>query len=143
MLIYRVGRIIQIDKSKSKVFFESNDTGYEFIVPNIDYFQAGKQYILYLYEIKTEYYCITYAFKEYKERLLFIDLLSVNGIGPSTAFAILNSNGYEKVLKLICKADINGLSKLPYMNGKRADAIVDDLSRKWENADQSSEPYIK
>ena len=82
-----VGKVIS--KSKQNLIFESNYTGYIIHVSNVDKFETDKFQKIFIYEHKNEYSHSYFGFKEFKERILFEDLISIPGIGPKTALSIL------------------------------------------------------
>ncbi|WP_029513552.1 Holliday junction branch migration protein RuvA [Mycoplasmopsis primatum] len=128
MILYRIGEIVH--KNNSNIIFESQGIGYSLIMPDSKRVEAKQKCKLYLFEIKNDYYWATYAFKDFKERLLFIDLIGLNGIGPRAAFNILNQ-GFEKVSALIAEGNINALVEIPYLNIKIVRLIVAELQGKW------------
>lgn len=128
MILYRIGEIIY--KNKSNIIFESQGVGYSFTMPNADRVEVNNKLKLYLYEIRNDYYQVTYAFKDFKERLLFMDLIALNGVGPKVAFNILNQ-GWEKVAAYISQANIDALVETPYLNPKVARLIVTEYQNKW------------
>ncbi|KKB27018.1 Holliday junction DNA helicase RuvA [Mycoplasmopsis meleagridis] len=128
MVLYRIGEIIY--KNNNNLIFESQGIGYNFIVPDIKRFEVKTKLKFYVYEIKNEYYESSYAFKDFKERLLFIDLISVPGIGPRASFNLLN-NGWENTALLIAKGNYEELAKIQYVNNKLAKNIIMELQSKW------------
>ncbi|MBZ4212826.1 Holliday junction branch migration protein RuvA [Mycoplasma sp. U97] len=128
MILYRIGEVIH--KNNSNLIFESQGVGYSVIFPNHERINNNQKCKLYLFEIKNDYYWATYAFKDFKERLLFIDLISLNGIGSKAAFNILNQ-GFEKVSALIAQGNIEALVEIPYLNQKSARLICAELQQKW------------
>ncbi|WP_027334649.1 Holliday junction branch migration protein RuvA [Mycoplasmopsis felifaucium] len=128
MILYRIGEIVY--KNGSNLIFESQGVGYSLIMPDSNRVEVKQKLKLYLYEIKTEYHHSTYAFKDFKERLLFIDLIMLNGIGPKMAYNIVNQ-GFEKISALIALGQIESLIEVPYMNPRTAKLIVSELQDKW------------
>ncbi|WP_029608870.1 Holliday junction branch migration protein RuvA [Mycoplasma simbae] len=128
MILYRIGEIIY--KNGSNIIFESSGVGYSLIMPDHNRVEAKTKLKLYLFDINNDYYKATYAFKDFKERLLFIDLISLNGVGPKVAFNMLNV-GWEKLAAMIATGDIDGICKTPYLNPKIARLAIADLSDKW------------
>ncbi|MBU4690233.1 Holliday junction branch migration protein RuvA [Mycoplasma sp. ES3157-GEN-MYC] len=128
MILYRIGEVIY--KNNSNIIFESGGVGYSLIMPQHERIEPKQKIKLYLFEIKNDYYNATYAFKEFKERLLFIDLISLSGVGPRVAFNMLNV-GWEKIASMLVLGDLDGLVKTPYLNPKVARLAVAELSDKW------------
>ncbi|WP_406617147.1 Holliday junction branch migration protein RuvA [Mycoplasmopsis adleri] len=128
MILYRIGEIMH--KNGSNIIFESQSVGYTGLMPEADRVEKGQKLKLYFYEIKNDYYQATYLFRDFKERLLFIDLVSLNGVGPRIAFNVLNL-GYEKAAALIAAGDFDSLLETPYMNPRNARLIIAELQDKW------------
>lgn len=89
-MLYRLGKVV--NKNKSYLIFESNNTGYVIHTPNVDLFEIDKFQKIFIYEHQNDYIHTYYGFKDFKERLFFEDLLSIPGIGPKTALGILSHN---------------------------------------------------
>lgn len=87
-MLYKLGKIVSI--AKSYFLLESNYTGYVVYAPEIERFELDKFQKVFIYRHKNDYVDVYYGFKEFKERLFFEDLLSIQGIGPKTGIAILN-----------------------------------------------------
>lgn len=109
MILYRIGEIIY--KNKQNIIFESKGVGYSLIMPDSERIEQGQKMKLYLFEVRNDYYHATYAFKDFKERLLFIDLIGLSGIGPRVAFNMLN-HGFERVAALIANGDSEALEEI-------------------------------
>ncbi|VEU75787.1 Holliday junction DNA helicase [Mycoplasmopsis maculosa] len=129
MILYRIGEIVY--KNNSNIIFESQGVGYSLIIPKNERVEKDQKLKLYLYEIRNDYLHVTYAFKDFKERLLFIDLIKLNGIGPKVAFNILDK-GWEKMASIISLGDFQGLLEANYLNNKNAKLIIAELQEKWK-----------
>ncbi|MGP1451274.1 MAG: Holliday junction branch migration protein RuvA [Metamycoplasmataceae bacterium] len=129
MILYRIGELIY--KNNNNIVFESQGIGYSIIVPDIKRFENNTKMKLYIVELKNDYYQATYGFKDFKERLLFVDLIAINGVGPRVAFNILN-NGWENTSSLIALNNYEELVKIPYLNPKIAKNIIIELQDKWK-----------
>ncbi|MGY5139235.1 Holliday junction branch migration protein RuvA [Mycoplasmopsis gallinarum] len=128
MILYRFGEIVH--KNNNNLILESYGTGYSIMVPNHERFEAKTKIKLFLIEINNEYQKNTYGFKEFKERLLFQDLISINGIGPKLAFNILD-NDWEKIVDWIINENMENLTRISYLSLKTAKLIIFELKNKW------------
>ncbi|QDY88494.1 Holliday junction branch migration protein RuvA [Mycoplasma anserisalpingitidis] len=128
MILYKIGEIMHINAQN--IIFESKGDGYSLIVPNSARFSANQKVKLFIYEYKSDYSAQTYAFKDYMERVLFVDLISLTGIGPRIAMNLLD-NDWEKIANYIALSDVESLSKIPYVQDKQAKLIVVNLQNKW------------
>lgn len=129
-MLYKFGKVVF--KSKSSIILESNYTGYIIIVADINQFEIDKYQKIYIYNYQSEYTRTTYGFKEFKERIFFEDLISVQGVGPKTAISILSTN-WKEIMKMIAAGDYEGIAKIPYVGMKTARKIVFDFQKKYNN----------
>ncbi|AEC45692.1 Holliday junction branch migration protein RuvA [Mesomycoplasma hyorhinis] len=128
MEIYKFGKIVS--KSKNYLILEQNYVGHLIYVPNIDRFEKDESKKIYIYKYENEYSKTTYGFENFRERILFEDLISVQGIGPKTAIAILNQ-GWETAMSYIADGDWKKISEFPYLNVKNAKQIVFEFQNKY------------
>lgn len=82
---------------------------------------------------------IFYGFADEAERELFRYLLSVSGVGASTARLILSSLSSEDLYEAITQGKANVLQSVKGIGGKTAQRIVIDLKDKLTKADISIE----
>lgn len=71
-----------------------------------------------------------YGFAEDTERQLFAHLLSVSGIGPSTAQVMLSSMSPDEIRSAIIAEDVNAFKKVKGVGPKTAKRIILDLKDK-------------
>src|SRR4029078_6842134 len=71
-----------------------------------------------------------YGFAERAERELFVQLLSVNGIGPKVALAIGTGPPAEALLRAIVREDTARFQAIPGIGKKTAERIVLELKEK-------------
>ena len=71
-----------------------------------------------------------YGFAERAERELFIQLLSVNGVGPKVALAIVSGSPAEELRRAIVREDAVRFQAIPGIGKKTADRIVLELKEK-------------
>jgi Holliday junction DNA helicase RuvA len=71
-----------------------------------------------------------YAFAEPAERSLFLQLLSVSGVGPATSLAALSLLGAGRLAAAIEAGDVATLSRVPRLGKRTAERIVLDLKGK-------------
>ena len=128
MTIYKIGKIINIDKDY--VIFENNDIGELIYVPNIERFKKDEVRKVFISSIENEYSKTTYGFENFKELVLFEDLISLQGLGPKTAISILNE-GWEKIINLISDGNKDELGKINYISSRVANNIVSNYQSKY------------
>jgi Holliday junction DNA helicase RuvA len=71
-----------------------------------------------------------YGFAERAERELFIQLLSVNGIGPKVALAIVSGSPADELRRAIVREDAARFQAIPGIGKKTAERIVLELKEK-------------
>ena len=65
-----------------------------------------------------------YGFVDEEERLLFLELIKVSGIGPRQAQKILNSTQVRAFVKALDDNDVNYLSSIPGIGPKTSQKII-------------------
>ena len=71
-----------------------------------------------------------YGFADREERELFIQLLSVSGVGPKVALAIVSGSPAAELRRAIVREDAARFQAIPGVGKKTADRIVLDLKDK-------------
>jgi Holliday junction DNA helicase RuvA len=71
-----------------------------------------------------------YGFADVAERELFVQLLSVNGVGPKVALAILSSATPADLRRAIAREDAARFQAIPGIGKKTAERIVLELKEK-------------
>jgi holliday junction DNA helicase RuvA len=71
-----------------------------------------------------------YGFADRAERELFIQLLTVNGVGPKVALAIVSGSPAEELRRAIVREDIARFMVIPGIGKKTAERIVLELKEK-------------
>ena len=80
-----------------------------------------------------------YGFYTAQERDLFRQLISVSGVGPSTARIILSTYSAEEVVHYIIKADVSAIQNVKGIGGKTAQRIIIDLKDKVGKGESNSD----
>lgn len=71
-----------------------------------------------------------YGFIEKDERYLFRQLISVSGVGPSTAQVILSTYDSKEIIQYISHADVISIQNVKGIGAKTAQRIIIDLKDK-------------
>lgn len=117
---------------------EHNFIGYQIRIPKDYELEINKFCKLYLYEYisimpnKNLIIKDLYGFRTYNERLLFIDLISINSIGPKTAINILKYD-IDTIIDAIATKNIDYLITIKGINQRNANLICDQLNYKYIN----------
>ncbi len=128
MYAYLKGIITEIEPTY--VTLENNNIGYLIISPNPFSYRLNEEVTVYIHHYLRDDIDNLYGFHTKLERSLFIDLISVSGIGPKSALAILSLGEPEKILAAIEMSDVKFLTKFPGIGPKSAQQIILDLKGK-------------
>ncbi|MDD9147679.1 MULTISPECIES: Holliday junction branch migration protein RuvA [unclassified Sporolactobacillus] len=118
--------------SGNGIVLEQGGIGYRIVCANPFSYQPllNHEATLYLFQYLREDANVLYGFKTREERELFVRLLTVSGIGPKSALAILASDHPERIIQAIEAEDEHYLTRFPGVGRKTAGQIVLDLKGK-------------
>lgn len=133
MYAYIYGKINKIDSDY--IILENNNIGYKILTPNPYIFTIDKDVLVHIYFYIREDAHDLYGFKMIEEKDLFEKLISVTGIGPKSACAILATGDVSNVVNAIDNADVSYLTKFPKVGPKTAQQIILDLKGKLKQID--------
>jgi Holliday junction DNA helicase RuvA len=71
-----------------------------------------------------------YGFSENAEKRLFLDLISVSGIGPNTALMMLSSLSYAEIQQAIVSEDLRTIQSIKGIGSKTAQRVILELKDK-------------
>ena len=130
MYDYLVGKVSNI--SPKGITLEVSGIGYLLLVANPFDFVKEKNMKIYIKQIVKEDELSLYGFVDELTRDLFIDLISVKGIGPKSALAITGAGSVSEIKSSIISEDLVYLQKFPKIGKKSASQIILDLKSKFE-----------
>lgn len=130
MYEYLIGTIAQV--FPAYIVVENNGIGYLINVANPFRFKSDetKQEKIYLHQIVRENEIVLYGFSDFNEKQLFLKLISVSGIGPKSALAILANEDHNGFVSAVNNDDDAYLTKFPGIGKKTAKQIILDLKGK-------------
>lgn len=132
MITYLKGRLAF--KDPTHLVIDVGGVGYEVKISLTTYAQVkDKEDILiqtYLH-IKEDGHTL-YGFFERSEKRRFLDLLSINGVGPSTALMILSSLDAKELQAAIIHEDVATIQSVKGIGGKTAQRIILELKDKMK-----------
>ncbi len=131
MYSYITGIITEIIPTGITV--ENNGIGYFIEVANPFAYTVDNEHIIYVVQIIREDSNAIFGFNSNEEKMMFKDLISVKGIGPKTALAILAAAEPNQIKNAIIQEDTTYLQKFPKIGKKAASQIVLDLANKYGN----------
>lgn len=123
------------EKNKDTVILECSGVGYELFVSFEDYGalntdETAKIYKIYIYEHIRENAHDLYGFRTKEAKVLFELLLTVSGVGPKMAMAILSVASLENVRQAIASGDTKFISQASGVGKRVAERVVVDLKDK-------------
>lgn len=132
MYEYLTGTITQV--FPAYIVVENNGIGYLINVANPFRFKSDetKREKIYLHQIVRENEIALYGFSDFNEKQLFLKLISVSGIGPKSALAILANEDHKGFVSAVNNDDDAYLTKFPGIGKKTAKQIILDLKGKLE-----------
>ncbi len=130
MYSYLKGQITEIEPEK--ITIDVHGVGYHVVVPNPFDFSEGEDRKLYIYQHVREDAHTLFGFATLQEKRLFDQLLSVKGIGPKSALAVIAAADVSEVVKAIETGDTKYLGRFPGIGPKASHQMVLDLRGKIE-----------
>jgi holliday junction DNA helicase RuvA len=133
MYEYIKGTVSQV--GPEYVVVENNGIGYQLYTANpFLYSKYQNQEIqIFTYQHVREDLIALYGFLALEEKLLFMKLLNVSGIGPKGALAILASGAPQQVISAIEEENESFLTKFPGVGKKTARQMILDLKGKLQD----------
>lgn len=128
MYEFMQGRIAAV--TPSFIVINVNGIGYRLLVANPYQFSDGQEVTVYVQLIIRDNDQSMYGFADANEKQTFNQLLSVTGIGPKSALAILANASTEGLANAIAQDDVRFLTKFPGIGKKTAQQIILDLKGK-------------
>lgn len=119
-----------IDLHPTNVVIDCLGIGYELLISLSTYnnlLQKKKSVLLYTRQIIRENIHLLYGFYSKVERKLFDYLISVNGVGPSSAILLLSSLSISEIIEGIISKNLSILQKSKGIGLKTAQRIIIDL----------------
>jgi holliday junction DNA helicase RuvA len=129
------------DKAPHQAIIECNGIGYRLSIPLSTYTRMPAletDVTLYLSQVVREDAHTLYAFIQKEERDLFEILLSISGIGPKTAAAIIGHMEINAFQRAIASSDIRLLSKMPGIGKKTAERLIIEMRDKFKGKGKSA-----
>lgn len=120
------------DISPANIVIEAGGIGYFINISLQSYSQLGGalKAKIYLHQIVREDAHTLYGFADKEERELFRNLISVNGVGASTAIMMLSSLSPDEIRAAVTTENVNVLKAVKGIGAKTAQRIIIDLKDK-------------
>ena len=129
-----------VEKTPTYVVIDCNGVGYKLNISLQTYsaIQTENCKLLTHLAVKEDSHTL-YGFYTSEERDLFRQLISVSGVGPSTARMILSTYSAEEIVNYIITADVAAIQNVKGIGGKTAQRIIIDLKDKVGKGKETSD----
>lgn len=125
-----------LEKQPPEILLEVNGVGYEVQLPMSCFFELGEtgsEVVVYTHFVVREDAQLLYGFNNKMERMMFRELIKVNGVGPKLALAILSGMTANQFAHCVEHDDINSLVKLPGVGKKTAERLLVEMRDRLKN----------
>jgi holliday junction DNA helicase RuvA len=132
-----------IEKAPSRVIVDVAGVGYDVQVPLSTFYglgEAGTSVSLRIHTHVREDALALFGFKTGLEQDLFERLISISGIGPKLALAVLSGIEPSDLIRAIRVQDVARLTKIPGIGKKTAERIGLELKDRLPQAPESAGP---
>lgn len=131
MIAYIHGKVAV--KEPTHVVLDVQGVGYHIHIPLTTYEiirDRADDLMLHTYlHVKEDSHTL-YGFKDVKDRALFLDLISVSGIGPNTALVMLSSMQPHEIMNAIVYEEVATIQKVKGIGAKTAQRVILELKDK-------------
>jgi Holliday junction DNA helicase RuvA len=130
MIAYIDGKLTL--KDATYVIIETGGLGYHIRISLNTYssMREGERCKLHTYlHIKEDAHTL-FGFHELSEKKIFLNLISISGVGPTTAMMVLSSLGPSEIEQAIINEDVATIQSVKGIGGKTAQRIILELKDK-------------
>lgn len=122
------------------IVVETHGVGYLLQVANPYAYsgQVQQEVTVYTHQVIREDAHLLYGFMTEAEKSVFLSLISVSGIGPTTALAIIAVDDNDGLVRAIEQKNITYLTKFPKIGKKTAQQMILDLEGKFVMSEEAS-----
>src|SRR5882724_8248705 len=122
-----------LSKQPTAAIIDVGGVGYEVAIPVSTFYELGENGSpaqLRVYTHVSQDAIRLYGFKTARERELFLQLISVNGVGPALAIKLLSGMNADEMIAAIRTNNLVRLVAIPGVGRKTAERLVVDLRDK-------------
>jgi len=133
------GRVLEC--APGRVLLDVGGVGYEVQIPLSTFYDlgsgAGSTASLRVHTHVREDALVLFGFSTEEERTVFEQLISISGVGPRLALAILSGIGVGELHEAIYRRDRQRLQKIPGVGRKTAERVLLELRDKMKLKDEA------
>ena len=135
-----IGRLtgILLEKQPPQILLDINGVGYEVEAPMSTFYKLpslGEKVTLHTHLVVREDAQLLYGFAEKRDRLLFRELIKLNGVGPKLALSLMSGLEVDELIAAVQAQDTSALTRVPGVGKKTAERLLVELKGKftaWE-----------
>ncbi len=138
MITQIIGKLVE--KNPTHIVVDCNGVGYEVNVSLNTYSQITNEEAIKIYthlQVKEDSHTL-YGFMDKFEREIFRKLISVSGIGTSTARIMLSSLTPQQVVEAITGEDVTTIQSVKGIGKKTAQRVILDLKDKIDKTEENT-----
>lgn len=139
MISYIKGKLVY--KEATFIIVDVGGLGYEVKIPLSTYTVLGDQENCFVHthlQIKEDSHTL-YGFATSAEKEIFLELISISGVGPSTGLTVLSQLTVDEVYHAITHEDVATIQSVKGIGVKSAQRIILELKDKLRKRDISSD----
>lgn len=125
----------------AKTFINVNGVGYEVHISLFTYEAIKEQETTRLFthiQVREDAW-VMYGFSDIREKEVFLQLVSVSGVGAATARVIISSLSYAELSRIVANGDNKSLERVKGIGAKTAQRIILELRGKLVPADEPAD----
>ncbi|MGI9056836.1 MAG: Holliday junction branch migration protein RuvA [Pyrinomonadaceae bacterium] len=131
MIAYLSGKLLE--KQANTVIIDVGGVGYEVMIPLSTFYELGEigdDVSLKIFTYVREDTLQLFGFKTERERLLYLKLISVQGIGAKSGVTMLSGMSADEIIVAIRTDNLARLTSIPGVGKKTAERLVIELRDK-------------
>jgi len=137
MISFLKGKVLE--KGLTYIILENQGVGYKvFVTPEVLQKASGEEIALYTYMKVADDGQSLFGLLDFASLQFFELLITVSGVGPKMALAILSAGQVESVKQAIANQDAGMFTRISGIGSKTAERIIVDLKNKVGAADGKS-----
>jgi Holliday junction DNA helicase RuvA len=122
-----------VETTASSVVVEVHGIGYRIVTPSCYLGKLEGEKLLYTSFVVREFSQTLYGFLTPQERELFEMFLTISGIGPKIALALVGHLEQDTLLQVVQNNDVAHLSRVPGIGKKTAEKLLVELKSKLKS----------
>lgn len=130
-----------LDCSPGRVLLDVGGVGYDLQIPLSTFYtlvaEAGSTVSLHVHTQVREDALTLFGFSSREERTVFEQLISISGVGPRLALAILSGIGARDLHEALHRRDRDRLCKIPGVGKKTAERVLLEMRDKLKLTDDA------